>query len=471
MKSKLIFLVLMVMVSFSLKAQSNFQENDLSGSWLGKLKVQGFELRLIFHLSVDESGKMKASLDSPDQGAFGIGLGEVSFKEGKIKINAPSLMAYYEGILIQADSMSGTWSQGGQSFDLPVKKQLKEIVINRPQEPKAPFPYQTEEVQFKNEKEGHQISATLTIPEGNGKFPAVILISGSGAQNRDEELFGHKPFWVIADYLTRQGIAVLRYDDQGVGKSEGSQLNTTSFDYSFDAEAAFNFLKSDSRINNKAIGFAGHSEGGLIAPILISRNNEVGFFISMAGPSIRGKELLIIQSRALLEASGKNETEIAEDQEWTLKMFEIIMNENDNDEAQKQITDNYGIYLKSEGKSDEEIEKEVQTLNRSFPKVAYNWMRYFLKTDPDEFLSRISCPVLVLNGDKDLQVISGENLNTYEKIFKNSGLKDYQLIELKDHNHLFQHCTTGLPSEYGQIEETFSTEALEIITKWIKERF
>ena len=144
MKSKLIFLVLMVMVSFSLKAQSNFQENDLSGSWLGKLKVQGFELRLIFHLSVDESGKMKASLDSPDQGAFGIGLGEVSFTEGKIKINAPSLMAYYEGILIQADSMSGTWSQGGQSFDLPVKKQIKEIVINRPQEPKAPFPYQTE---------------------------------------------------------------------------------------------------------------------------------------------------------------------------------------------------------------------------------------------------------------------------------------------------------------------------------------
>lgn len=471
MKQKIFFLIAMCILSFSIHAQNEFQESDLTGSWLGKLKVQGFELRLIFHLSLDENKKLKASLDSPDQGAQGIGLGDVSFIDGKIKINAPALMAFYEGNMVQPDSMNGTWNQAGQSFDLPIKKQEKEIVVKRPQEPKPPFSYQVEEVNFKNEKAGHQLAGTLTIPKGDGKFPAVILISGSGAQNRDEELFGHKPFWVIADYLTRNGIAVLRYDDQGVGKSGGSQLNTTSFDYSFDAEAAFIFLKSDPRINHKAIGFAGHSEGGLIAPIVISRNNDVGFFISLAGPSLRGKELLELQSRALQLASGKNETDIKKDQEWTSEMFRIIMNEKNNEKAQKQIVENYGIFLKSEGKTDEEIEKEIQMLNRSFPMVAYNWMRYFLTTDPASFLSKLYCPALVLNGDKDLQVISNENLKTYEMIFKKSGFKDYQLIELKNHNHLFQHCTTGLPAEYGQIEETFSLEALETIANWIKKRF
>ena len=471
MKSRILLFLLAIGMSTNLFGQNDFNQKELIGSWLGILKVQGIELRLVFHLSENETGILSSTMDSPDQGAKGIQMGSVSFETGLLKINAPAINGYYSGQMIRVDSIKGNWHQSGQTFEVDLKKQKEELKINRSQEPKPPFPYDVEEVKFMNEKAGHKLAGTLTIPKGEGKFPAVILISGSGAQNRDEELFGHKPFWVIADYLTRKGIVVLRYDDQGVGKSGGSQLNTTSLDYSFDAEAAFNFLRSDHRINKKEIGFAGHSEGGLIAPIVISRNKEVGFFISLAGPSMRGKELLVLQSKALQLASGKNENEIKEDQKWTSEMFRIIMTENDNEKAQKLITENYRIFLKSEDKSDEEIEKEVKTLHQGFPVIAYNWMRYFLMTNPADFLLKLNCPVLVLNGDKDLQVLSKDNLKTYKEIFTKSRLDDYQLTELKNHNHLFQHCTTGLPTEYGQIEESFSPEVLEMIANWINKKF
>ncbi len=463
--------MLAIGLSANLIGQSNFEQKEIIGSWLGKLKVQNVELRLIFNLSENENGVLKATMDSPDQGAKGIPMGEVSFDTGELKIDAPSILGYYLGVMILRDSMTGTWNQNGQSFDLSLKKQKEEFSMKRPQEPNAPFPYLIEDVKFINEKAGHTLAGTLTIPKAEGQYPAVILISGSGAQNRNEEVFGHKPFMVIADYLTRNGIAVLRYDDQGVDESGGSQLNTTSLDYSYDAEAALKFLQSDNRIETNAIGFAGHSEGGLIAPIVAARNNAVGFFISLAGPAIVGSELLMLQTKALATITGTDVEEINQSQKINAAIFDIIINEGDNEKVFQKASDYFKKSLESEGKDSNEIEQELSVFKKSFPAVAYTWMRYFLKTNPAEFLEKMTCPILVLNGDKDLQVLSGENLKAYERIFKKSGLEDYQLIEMKNHNHLFQHCQTGLPLEYGNIEETFSLEALELLQDWIKVRF
>lgn len=468
MKSKILLLVATFTMSTTVFSQKNFEQNDLTGSWLGKLKVQAIELRLVFNISQDTTGMIRATLDSPDQGAKGIKMGDVSFDSGKLKINAPALMAYYEGEMLQADSIMGIWNQGGQSFNLALQKQKGEFSIKRFQEPQPPFPYDVEEVKFKNEHAGHTLAGTLTIPKGDGLFPAVILISGSGSQNRNEELMGHKPFWVIADYLTREGIAVLRYDDQGVAGSGGSQANTNSEDYSFDAEAAFKFLQSDKRMNPKAIGLAGHSEGGLIAPMVASRNSEPGFIISLAGPAIRGKELLLLQSQVIKRAMGMEEVQIEKDQEQSAKMFDIIMNEEDNEKAQQAIIELYTLAFKNEGKNGKEIEGIAENLKQNLPIAAYHWMRYFLKTDPADFLAKIKCPVLVLNGSKDVQVPSKQNLDAYERIFKKYRVKDCTLIELENHNHLFQHCTTGLPAEYSIIEETFSPKALEEMVFWIK---
>lgn len=471
MKFKILLFLVVLGISLNLNGQNKFDQTELVGSWLGKLKVQGFELRLIFNLSENESGTLMATMDSPDQGAKGISMGDVSFDGENLKINAPAIRGYYLGEMQGVDSLKGTWHQNGQSFELALKKQAKAFTFNRPQEPKAPFPYLVEEVKFKNENAGHTLAGTLTLPKGEGEFPAVILISGSGAQNRNEEIFGHKPFMVIADYFAKQGIAVLRYDDQGVGQSGGSQLGTTTYNYSFDAEAALKFLRMDERINSKAIGFAGHSEGGLIASMVSSRIEGVAFLISLGGPALPGSEIILSQTKALAKAQGMPEDEISKQFEQNKTLFEILMNENNNEKAQELMLKSYALSLKESGKNETEIAEEVQAFKQNYPKVVYNWMRYYLKTDPADFLVKMKCPVLVLNGDKDLQVISKQNLNAYEQIFKKSGLKDYELIELKNHNHLFQHCKTGLPSEYGSIEESFSEEAMEMMANWIWKRF
>jgi uncharacterized protein len=248
-------------------------------------------------------------------------------------------------------------------------------------------------------------------------------------------------------------------------------MNSSSEDFSFDAEAAFQFLRSDSRIKKKAIGFAGHSEGGLIAPIVISRNPDVGFFISLAGPALVGSEILLLQANALGKANGAEPALIEKELKRNAGLFEILINEENNEKAKGLMSAAFSASLEGDNMDQEAIEDEVRVFEQSFPIVIFDWMRYYVKTDPAKFLNQVKCPVLVLNGDKDWQVISKENLEAYEMIFKKSGLKDFKLIELKNHNHLFQNCNTGLPAEYGAIEESFSPEALEIMSRWITDRF
>ena len=266
-----------------MSAQKSIDKKSLQGSWLGKISVNALEIRLVFNIKLNEKDSLTATADSPDQGAKNIPLGRVTLKNDQVKILAPLLIAEYNGTVINDSTINGTFTQRGANYIVNLRKVNAVIALNRPQEPKPPFPYTSEDVTFINDKFNITLAGTLTIPDGKGPFPAVIMITGSGAQNRNEELMGHKPFWVIADYLTRNGIAVLRYDDRGVGKSQGVYSTATTADLGTDAEAAFIYLKNNSLIDPQKIGLAGHSEGGMIAPMIAAQNKEVAFIVSIAG--------------------------------------------------------------------------------------------------------------------------------------------------------------------------------------------
>ena len=469
MKKIILFtlLVLTIMHANSLSAQDINYKYILPGSWLGKISTGGINLRLVFNLKLNGKDSLVATADSPDQGARDIPMGQVILKDDKLKILAPSIMGEYNGTFSSDSTIDGTWTQGGGTFSVNLKKLTAPLVINRPQEPKPPFPYTSEDVTFTNDKFNIKLAGTLTIPEGKGPFKAVIMITGSGAQNRNEELLGHKPFLVIADYLSRNGIAVLRYDDRGVGGSQGKYSDATSADLATDAEAAFDFLKNNPKINSKEIGLLGHSEGGLIAAIVASTNHNIGFIVSLAGPGVNGEQIILRQSQDISRLSGEKESVIKESAETNKKLYSVLKKEKDNNKAEIKILALYKEILEKRKTPAEEIEKDVKNLKMTFGARTYTWFRYFIMTDPATFWKKVKCPVLALNGEKDLQVSAKENLPAIEKALKSSGNKSVKIVSLPGLNHLFQHCTTGLPSEYSSIEETFSPEALKIIDNWI----
>ena len=460
-------LLVTLLLTTSLSAQKTTNKNILPGSWLGKISTNGIDLRLVFNLKLNDKDSLIATLDSPDQGAKNIPLGHVILDEKNLTIQAPALMGEYKGTITSDSTIDGTWTQRGSGFTVNLKKLSTVFTVNRPQEPKPPFSYTSEDVTFTNVKFNIKLAGTLTIPHGNGPFKAVIMITGSGPQNRNEELMGHKPFMVIADYLTRNGIAVLRYDDRGVGQSQGNYAEATSADLATDAEAAFNFLKNNAKINQKEIGLMGHSEGGLIAPIVAVSNTGIGFIVSLAGPGVTGQQIIIRQQQEIGKLSGEKESAIKESTEINKKLYAVLRKEKDNKKAEIKILSLYKENLEKKKTSKEETEKAVNQLKLSFGANTYTWFRYFIMTDPATFWKKVKCPVLALNGDKDIQVAAKENLPAIEKALKSSGNKSVKTITLPGLNHLFQHCNTGLPSEYGAIEETFSPEALKIITDWI----
>ena len=460
--------LLIFLVSVPATGQNQIDKHLLEGSWMGKLNISSISLRIIFNLSLTGKDSIAVTLDSPDQGAKNIKIGPVSTDNEKIRISAPLIAGEYNGVLKNDTLIDGIWTQGGNSLPLVLTKLRKAFTLNRPQEPKPPFPYLSEDVYFPNEKAGIKLAGTLTIPEGDGPFPAVIMITGSGSQNRNEELLGHKPFLIIADYLSRVGIAVLRYDDRGVGQSQGTPLNTTSADFAADAEAAFLYMQKRDLIDKDHIGLVGHSEGGFIAPMVASANPGIAFIISLAGTGVPGEQILHRQNRDISLMSGAKESEVNNAVAINKKLFAVLKKETDNKKAEAEIAEVYRKALKKQKKSDEEIDKEVKQLNASLNPVAYNWMRYFITTNPADFWEKVKCPVLALNGEKDLQVAADVNLPAIEKALRSGGNTKVKTIIFPDLNHLFQHCKTGLPSEYGEIEETFSPEVLVVISDWIQ---
>ncbi len=428
---------------------------QIEGYWSGKLNLGPTELELGFDIKAVENG-FSATLDVPAQGANDLPVDETTFHDNRLEMTMSAMGASYSGEL-KGNVIEGEFSQRGMTFPLNLEKSEKDAQQARPQDPQPPFDYRIEEVSFVNEKEGNTLTGTLTIPAGEGPFPALVLVSGSGQQNRDEELMNHRPFWVIADYLSRRGVAVLRYDDRGMGGSTGEVLNATSMDFSYDAEAAFDFLRNRKEINASRIGILGHSEGGIINFMVAARRPEVAFLVSLAGPAVNGIEVLKEQQKAILRASGMTEEAVQFSSNANAQLLDIIEASNDREEADtllRQLLNGWGY--------NEELTE--QTVGQ----MASPWMYYFLKYDPTEAIVKTNCPALLLNGSKDLQVLASQNLPAYERIIAEHGKTNLTLRELPDLNHLFQHCETGSPNEYFTIEETISPEVLERIVEFVK---
>ncbi|MBR4468109.1 MAG: alpha/beta hydrolase [Bacteroidales bacterium] len=429
---------------------------QIEGYWKGEMDLGVQKLETAFAIKAVENG-YGATFDVPAQGAYDIPVDETTFHDGHLQLTMSAMGASYSGTL-KGDVIEGEFTQHGMTFTLNLAKaEKKEQKKTRPQDPQPPFKYQIEEVTFVNEKEGNKLAGTLTIPEGEGPFPAMVLVSGSGQQDRDEELMNHRPFWVIADYCARHGIAVLRYDDRGVGGSDGEVKNATSMDFSYDAEAAFDYLCNRKEINASKVGIMGHSEGGVINFMVSSRRPEVAFLISLAGPSVNGIEVLKEQQAAILRASGMTEEMVQFNGNANAQMFDIIETSNSREEADSLLRQ----LVKGWGYNEELTEQTVG-------QMASPWMYYFLRYDPTDAIVKTNCPALLLNGSKDLQVIASQNLPGYEKIIAEHGKTNLTLRELPDLNHLFQHCETGSPNEYFEIEETISPEVLEMIVGFVK---
>ncbi len=460
MKKKIIALIL-CLISFLI---SNLKAQDVTGDWNGVLEVMGTQLTLVFHIQQSDSG-YTATFDSPDQGAMDIPFTTTEFNDEQLKLIATNIGAFYEGEL-KSDSLIGTWNQGGQSFELNMSRdEVEKKAYVRPQEPAKPYPYYVEEVTFKNERDSLTLAGTLTLPQENGTFPAVILISGSGPQNRNEEVFGHQPFLVLADYLTRQGIAVLRYDDRGTAESTGDFATATSRHFANDVLSAIDFLKSRDEIDHNKIGLIGHSEGGLIAPIVVNRTDDVSFMILLAGTGVPGKEISRMQGRTLLDV------EVSDREVYNRfidETVEIASSNQPNEIKKEELTQHYKnskavlAELLPDGIDfDAFIEQQVEGALRP-------WSQFFYNHDPADELRKITIPVISLIGSKDVQVPPEMNHPPIRKALEEAGNDDFTIKELEGLNHMFQESETGSMLEYSEIEQTFSPIALKEITEWIK---
>lgn len=439
---------------------------SVAGIYQGVLAVGGQKLRLAIHVDQAEDGTWSAAMDSLDQGAHGIKASRVVVTPPDVTIEWSSMGAKLVGrVAADAQSFDGTYTQGPFSAPLNLKRVESVEAPKRPQLPQPPFPYAAVDVDFDSVNEDVELAGTLTVPAGEGPFPAVVLISGSGAQNRDEELMGHKPFLVIADHLSRNGIAVLRFDDRGTAQSTGNHGSATSFDFADDAEGAVRFLKTRSEIDPARIGLAGHSEGGLIAPIVAARSSDVAFVVMLAGPGITGEQILILQNELIARAEGASEEQLARSKAINAQIFTALKEEEIGPRLSGKLLAIIEDAKRAATTDAERAEYEQAALGVG--QIATPWFKAFLVYDPVPTLRQVKCPVLALNGSKDLQVPPKENLEGIERALREGGNTKFVIRELPGLNHLFQPTETGAPSEYVTIETTFSQDALAAMTEWV----
>lgn len=453
-----IFTTLLIsIISINTSAQKEF----VNRYWFGILEGASLPLNLHFESRNDSIFPI---LYSPMQGGEKIVPSSFRITTDSLFINVKSLNFEGKWVYNRVDStFSGQIKQYGNKLNINLKPCDGIFEIKRPQTPKKPFSYIEEEVQIENTADNVDLSGTLTYPVEGNVFATIILITGSGAQNRDEEIFQHKPFMVIADYLTCQGMAVLRCDDRGFGKSSGD-INSTTLDFANDVEAMLNFLQSHPKIKNSKIGLVGHSEGGLIASIVASRNKDVAFIILLAGPGLDGKETLLLQNKKICQIGGMADSLINKRLEILEEIFELSVGGEDKDMLLKinEIVKKHTIN-KQERKALGFSPKEVLIMNSQ---LQNRWMKTFISLNPCPYLENVECPILALNGEKDCQVLPIENTTAISKCTNGNA----ETMILPNLNHLFQNCTIGSVNEYMTIEETFSEKVMEIITEWIKKK-
>ena len=453
-----LFFVPTITNSASTPVRSYAKAADITGDWLGTLEVGATRLRIVFHITTSQEG-LQATIDSPDQNESGLPVSSVQVNGLSVTLESTRLSAVYEGkISSDFSTLDGTWKQGALESPLKLKRVKDKAELappRRPQNPAKPYPYREEDISYENKAQGIKLGATLTIPPGKGPFPAVVLITGSGPQDRDESLMGHKPFLVLADYLTRKGIVVLRADDRGVGKSTGEFSGATTADFATDTQAGITYLKTRPEVNPKMIGLIGHSEGGIIAPMIAARNPDVAFIVMLAGSGVPGDEIIVTQAELLAEAAGQSHEEAIKAGEKQRRILEVVKGNIDDVILEKHLHEELAGDM-----TDAQIGAIVRQLN-------IRWLRYFLTYDPAQALRKVRCPVLVLNGEKDLQVPPKRNLPVIRKALEAGGNKNFMVEELPGLNHLFQTAKTGSPAEYAEIEETMSPALLEKVSSWI----
>ncbi len=400
-------------------------------------------------------------MDSLDQGAKGIPVSSVELKGSLLTMKVGVVGGAFSGTLGKdGETIEGTWTQAGGSLPLALKrvKDTSALQSPRPQEPKPPFPYRSEDLTYENKSAGVTLAATLTVPRGKGPFPAVVLLTGSGPQNRNEEIMGHKPFLVLADYLTRKGIAVLRADDRGVGKSGGVFAKATTADFAADAQAGVAFLKSRPEVNTRKIGLVGHSEGAIEAAVAASQDPDVAFIVMMAGTAEPGGDIVVQQAQLIAQANGANPERVKEIGKRERAIIAILQS----------------------GKSEPEMKRELRaalagTMRESVVGAEISgltspWFRYFIGYNPATALRQVKCPVLAIAGSKDLQVPPKQNLDGIRAVLQQAGNRNVETVEFPGLNHLFQHASTGSPREYAEIEETLAPEVLRKVAGWILQR-
>ncbi len=478
---RIIFTLISILFSANLFSQ------QVSGTWEGSLDIQGTELPVVFHVVKLPSGKYTASFDSPKQNSYNNPCSDIFVTTDSIIIKMEAIRAQYDGKLSESNTiLVGTFSQAGNSFPLEMKKSSEEVkikTINRPQTPKPPFPYKSEEVVYTNADNTIQFGATFTVPLPDPNvdyfrapvYPVVLLITGSGPQDRDETIFDHKPFAVIADYLTRQGIAVLRVDDRGVGKTTGNFRTATTLDFAKDVNAGIEYLRKRADVDTNFIGLIGHSEGGLIAPMVASSRNDIKFIVLMAGPGIKIIDMMAQQSADVMASNGISASDIMLHRPLYKNLITAILNAKDSTAASQNAI---SVFKKwQSGKPDSTVinttgvtdEKSLVSFTNVFIKGLNSpWFKYFMNMDPQEYLLKTTCRVLAINGEKDIQVAAKPNLAGIKKAMEKNKNTNYTTIEIPGLNHLFQNCKKCNLAEYAELEESFDPKTLVIISDWIK---
>lgn len=451
----------LIVLSFLLINTISFSQ--LNRKWNGILEIQGAKLRIVFNIQKIDN-KYTATFDSPDQNAYGLKVEEVLFNESKVIIRIPLIGAVFNGQINNNNEIKGSFEQGGHSIPLSLKAiESESSSLDRPQTPKKPYPYYTKEVLIENVKDKIQLAGTLTLPDSTGQYPVAILISGSGPQDRDETVFGHKPFLVLSDYLTKKGISVLRFDDRGVGKSTGNFHKATSADFASDVESCIHFLHTQKNALPNKIGLIGHSEGGIIATMIAGNNKHIAYVVLMAGSGISGEEIIYAQTEKMFQDLDK--ANIEQQVKLRQDLISVIKSETNKEVAEIKLRE---ILIKNlKVLSLEPIQDTTQLINSVVTVFNSDWYRFFISYNPATDLARITCPVLALIGEKDIQVLPRQNLPAIESALKSGKNNECLVKEIPNVNHLFQTAKTGKVSEYGEIEETISSKVLSLIANWI----
>ncbi len=463
--------MILIFCSLSIFSQ-NPAIRSIEGNWLSVVEVSGIKLRIALRVSKTADDSFTAKFDSIDQGANDLEIETITQQGSAIRFEAKKLGLDYEGTLNEkGDEISGQLKTGGGSLEAIFKRIADVPKLSRPQDPVKPYPYDEEDVVYENKKDGVKLAGTLTLPRGAQKYPAVILITGSGGQDRNETVAGHRPFLVLADYLTRKGIAVLRVDDRGMGGSDAGAPTNTSENFAGDVLAGIAYLKSRKEINPKQIGLIGHSEGGMIAPMVAARSKDAAFIVSLAGLGQTGENVLYTQTELIQKAGGADPRMTAQTNAGLKTIFEILRSEPDDKIAEQRMRE---TFAKQKNALSEDEKKTFTAIEESLfgkmPVFLSSWFRYFIDYDPRPTLKKVKVPVLAINGENDLQVEWKENLDLIAAGLKAGKNKDFTVRSFPKLNHLFQTSETGQLSEYEKIEETIAPVVLETISAWILKR-